>query len=68
MQEHKQVALPISMHKYLSCAAFNTKLATDSGNASTCLKLHNQSQIRFWQKAGVCASRLTGYFSCGEKE
>jgi hypothetical protein len=27
IQEHKQVALPISMHKHLSRAAFNIRLA-----------------------------------------
>jgi hypothetical protein len=42
-QEHKQLALPISMHKHLSCAAFNIKRATGSGNAGTCEKLHDCS-------------------------
>jgi hypothetical protein len=59
IQEHKQVALPISMHKHLSCAAFNIKLATGSSNASTCEKLQDQSRIRFRQKAGVYASSLS---------
>jgi hypothetical protein len=40
IQEHKQVALPISMHKHFSCAAFNTRQATGSGTAGTCAKLH----------------------------
>jgi hypothetical protein len=71
---HKQVALPISMHKHLSCAALSdwshiyhrlklkyilSVLATGSGNAGTYEKLHDQSRIRFRQKAGVCASGLT---------
>jgi hypothetical protein len=64
IQEHKQVALPISVHKHLSCATFNIRLATytwsvlatGSGNAGTCEKLHDRSRIR--QKAGVCASGL----------
>jgi hypothetical protein len=50
----------------LTCAAFNIRLATytwsvlatGSGNAGTCEKLHDQSRIRFRQKAGVCASGL----------
>jgi hypothetical protein len=61
IQEHKQVALPISIstHKHLSCPAFNIRLATGSGNAGTCEKLNDQSRIRFRQKVGVCASGLT---------
>jgi hypothetical protein len=47
------------MHKHLSCAAFNIRLATGSGNAGTCEKLHDRSRIRFRQKADVCASGLT---------
>jgi hypothetical protein len=47
------------MHKLLSCAAFNIRLATGSGNAGTCEKLHDRSRIRFRQKAGVCASGIT---------
>jgi hypothetical protein len=58
IQEHKQVALPISMHKHLSCAAFNIRLATGRGNAGTCEKLHDRSRIRFRQKAGLCANGL----------
>jgi hypothetical protein len=58
IQDHKQAAFPISMHKHLSCAAFNTKLATGNGNASTCENLHDWSRIRFRQKSGVCASGL----------
>jgi hypothetical protein len=58
IQEHKKVALPISMHKHRSCASFNIKLVTGSGNAGTCEKLHDRSRIRFRQKAGVCASGL----------
>jgi hypothetical protein len=50
----------------LTCAAFNIRLttytwsvvATGSGNAGTCEKLHDRSRIRFRQKAGVCASSL----------
>jgi hypothetical protein len=45
IQEHKQVALPISMHKQLSGAEFNTKLTTGTGNAGTCEKLHDRSRI-----------------------
>jgi hypothetical protein len=47
------------MHKHLLCAAFNIKLTIGSGNAGTCEKLHDRSQIRLRQKAGVCASALT---------
>jgi hypothetical protein len=51
----------------LTCAAFNIRLATytwsvlatGSGNAGTCEKLHDRSRIRFRQKAGVCANGLT---------
>ena len=57
--EHKQVALPISMYKHLSCAAFEIKLTTGSGNAGTCEKLHDLSPIRLRQKAGVCTGALT---------
>jgi hypothetical protein len=46
------------MYKHLSCAAFKIKLTTGSSNAGTYEKLHDQSQIRLWQKAGVCASAL----------
>jgi hypothetical protein len=62
IQEHKQVALPVSMHNHLSCAAFNIRLATGSGNAGTCEKLRDRKRIRFRQKAGVCASGLTLLF------
>jgi hypothetical protein len=65
IQEHKQVVLPISMHKHLSCAAFNIKLATGSGNACTCEKLHDRSQIRFQQKAGCMQAALhSKIFAC----
>jgi hypothetical protein len=47
------------MYKHLSCAAFYIKLTSGSGNAGTCEKLHDQSRIRFRQKAGVCASALS---------
>jgi hypothetical protein len=57
IQEYKQVALPISMYKQLSCAAVKIKLTTGSGNAGTCEKLNDQSQI--WQKGGVCTSALS---------
>jgi hypothetical protein len=59
IQEHKQVALPISVHKHLSCAAFNITLATGGGTAGTSEKLHNRSRIIFRQNDGVCASGLT---------
>jgi hypothetical protein len=59
IQEHTQGALPIDMHKHLSCAAFNIGLATGSGNAGTSEKLHDRS--RFRQKADVCAS---GFMIC----
>jgi len=58
IQEHKQVALPISMYKHLSRAAFKIKLTTGSGNAGTCKKLHDRSRIRLRQRAGVCACAL----------
>jgi len=54
------------MYKHLSCAAFEIKLTTGSGNAGTCEKLHDRSRIRLRQKAGVCASALRG--SEGRKE
>jgi len=47
------------MYKHLSCAAFKIKLTTGSSNAGTCEKLHDQSWIQLWQKAGVCASPLS---------
>jgi hypothetical protein len=53
--------LPASMYEHLCCAAVKTKLATGSGNAHTCEKLHDRSRI--WQKAGVCASALTGRYT-----
>jgi hypothetical protein len=59
IQEHKQVALPISMHKNIYCAVFNIKPATGSGIAGMCEKLHDRSQIQFQQTAGVCANGLT---------
>ena len=43
---------------YLQSAAFDIKLTTGSGNAGTCENLHDRSQIRLRQKAGVCASAL----------
>jgi hypothetical protein len=46
IQEHKQVALPVSAYKHLSCAAFNIRLATSSGNTGTYEK-HGRSRIRF---------------------
>jgi len=58
IQEHKQVALPISVYKHLSCAAFQIKLTSGSGNAGTCEKLHDRSRIRLRQKSGVCSSAL----------
>ena len=42
------------MYKHLSCAALKIKLTTGSGNAGTCVKLHDRSRIRLRQKAGVC--------------
>jgi hypothetical protein len=45
IQKHKQVALPISMHKHLSCAAFNTTMANGSGTAGTREKLSDKSRI-----------------------
>jgi len=54
IQEHKQVALTISMYKHLSCAAFKIKLTSGSGNVGTCEKLRDRSRIRIRQKAGVC--------------
>jgi hypothetical protein len=69
IQEHKQVALPISMHKRLFCASLSdwshiyhrlilkyiiSVLTTGSGNAGTCEKLHDRSWIRFRKKKPVC--------------
>jgi hypothetical protein len=51
---------PISIYKHLSCAAFKIKLTTGSSNAGTREKLHDRSRIRLRQKAGMCASALTG--------
>jgi len=51
--EHKQIALPISMYKHLSCAAFKIKLTTGSGDAGACEELHDRSRIRLRHKAGV---------------
>jgi len=56
--EHKQVALPISMYKHLSCAAYKIKLASGSGNAGRCEKFRDRSRIRLRPKAGVYASGL----------
>jgi hypothetical protein len=52
------VALPVSIYKHLSCAAFKIKLTSGSGNAGTCEKLHDRGRIRLRQKAGVFASAL----------
>jgi hypothetical protein len=46
------------VYKHLSCVAVKIKLTTGSGNAGTCEKLHDRSQIRIRQKAGVCASAV----------
>jgi hypothetical protein len=59
IQEYNQVALPVSMHKLLSCAAFSTKLATGSGNAGTCEKLHDRSRNRIRHKP-VCVQAALG--------
>jgi hypothetical protein len=60
----KQVALPMSMYKHLSCAQFKIKLTTGSGNAGTCEKLNDRSRIRLRQKSSALRLVAKGRSSC----